>query len=425
MTSIKIHIDPALPVFDEISYILKRFALNKKTEITFTESGSLISDSEKADLRVSRKFINNFSASKFGHQENLNKGCFIDHEDGSPDYLSTAFYMLGCLQEYDGTARLDSLGRFNFSESYQAKYKNAGQNIVQLCFDKLAEKSKVPHQQTPTRFFLSHDIDTVYESILQDGFYALKRGRIDIILKLLANIAMGRPDWVNIDQIMKLESASDAKSTFFWIVNKGNAERLKNADYDFKSSKIQSLVKRVTENGFENGIHKSISADSFESELSQFNTRPDANRYHYLKFNLPDGFDSVETAGLKLDASLGFAENIGFRNNYGQPYNPYNLKQRKAYSFVEVPLHVMDTTLFKYNRSDIKEAKGEIFKFFEVNRTNGVISVLWHNNFFSNYKYNGYLNLYKEILEYIRNNNFRTITQREIIEQFSIQPSPK
>lgn len=420
MTTFEFHIDPALPVIPEIRYTLDRLAINKKIKISFSDTGTFISDSDRANLSVSKKFINNFTTGNFKYQDNLGPSGFIEQVDGTPDYLSTAFYMLACLQEHDSATTYDSLGRFKYSESYQAHYKNTEQNLAQVCFDKLAEKFRIPDHNVPTRFFLSHDIDTVYESILQDGFYALKRGRIDIILRLLANVAINKPDWLNIDLIMKLESEYDARSTFFWIVNKGKAEGLKNADYTFKSTKIQQRVKRVVQNGFENGLHKSVSADSFESELEKFSSKPVSNRYHYLKFNLPDGFHKIEEAGLTLDASLGFAERIGFRNNFGQPYNPYNFKQRKAFSFVEAPLHVMDTTLFKYNRSDISEAKKAIFNFFESNKTNCVLSVLWHNNFFSNYKYKGYLPLYKDILIYLKEHKLNTISQQEIVAEYGL-----
>jgi len=420
VTNPQIHIDPTLPVIPEIQYTLAQFEGNKKIKLSFTDSGALISDSEKAGIRISRRFITNFCAGKFGHSENLGPDGFIELEDGSPDYISTAFYMLACLQEYDSNVSHDALGRFPYSKSYQSRFKNAHQNIVQHCFDKLSQTLNVPARTTKSRFFLSHDIDLVYGSFLQDGFYALKRGRIDIILRLMMNVAISKPDWLNIDQIMKLESEYDVRSTFFWIVNKSQTEQLKNADYDFKSAKIQNLVNRVEETGFENGIHKSVSSESFQSEISKFQKKPTINRYHYLKFSLPDGFDQVEQSGLKLDASLGFAESIGFRNSYGLPYNPYNLKKRKQYSFLEVPLHVMDTTLFKYNDSDVQKSKEMIFRFFEANKTDCVLSVLWHNNFFTNYKYKGYRELYKSILVYIKESRFETVLQHEL-SQYAIK----
>lgn len=407
--SVHVHIDPSLPIIPEVDYVLRQLSRNTHTSIQQSSSGVLIGTSDQAIIRISKKFIDNYRHQKFSHAENLGNSGFVELVDGTPDYLSTAFYMLACLQEYDPSNSRDKLGRFHYPTSYQAKFKNAHQNIVQLCFDKLAAQLSITPAKQRSRFFLSHDIDTVNGALFQDGFYAVKKGRIDILLRLIMNTAIGKPDWLNMDQIMKLESMHDCISTFFWIVKRGKAEDLENADYDFNSSRIQKIINSVEKNGFHNGIHKSISMDSFETELNQFTQKPLINRYHYLKFNLPSGFDAIEESGLAVDTSLGFAENVGFRNSYGLPYNPYNIATRKPYSFLEVPLHIMDTTLFKYKRANIQEAKATIFNFFEANKTNCILSVLWHNNFFTNYKYDGYLNLYKEILAYIRDNKFETL----------------
>jgi hypothetical protein len=349
----------------------------------------------------------------------LNKHGFFELLPGVPDYLSTAFFCLTSLQEL-GNTDLDSLGRFQYKHSYQYKFGNSKRNIVQECFDKMAARLDLAPQETNSAFFLSHDIDSVYGSIKEDGFNVLKKGRFDLFLAMLLKIAMDKPEWLNIDKIMKIESEYDCRSTFYWIVNKGSVGKNPNADYNFRSRQIQHHFKNVALKGFENGIHKSLSDDSFAEEIQKFGSMPVGNRYHYLKFNLPNGYNAIEQAGLKLDASLGFSEQCGFRNNYGLPFHPYNFEKRRPYPFLEVPLHVMDRTFFNQRR-DLKAATQEIFDFFEANKKNAVLSVLWHNNFFTEYKYKGYLSLYKKILMYIKEGNFGTVNQEEIIQKYAIR----
>jgi hypothetical protein len=328
--------------------------------------------------------------------------------------------MLSCSQEHRDTDP-DELGRFKYINSYQARLGIARKNQVQHCFDHIASQLGIASPNKPTRFFLSHDIDTVQGAIIEDGFNVIKKGRVDLFFKMLVNVAMGRPDWLNMDQIMKLESEYDCKSTFFWIMNKGKVNaREKNADYVFHSKTIQRHFVATEKQGFDNGLHKSISRQSFQEEIGSYAKPVIANRYHYLKFHLPGGFDVIEDAGLRIDASLGFAETIGFRNNYGLPYNPFNLKENRAYKFVEVPLHIMDRTYFQYLKLSPADAWKDLENFFEANKTNCVLSVLWHNNFFSNYKFKGYLDLYKKILAYIRDNRFKTVSQSELTEQYSL-----
>jgi len=350
----------------------------------------------------------------------LNEQGLFNNNSRAPDYLASAFYMLNSVQEYYDQDK-DDLNRFKYTNSYQFRLKNTKENRVQFCFDEISKIVGIPLRKEKSKFYLSHDIDSVYGAILEDGFNAIKRGRFDAFLKMLFNIAIGRPDWLNIDKIMKMESEYGCMSVFYWIVNKGRINKREvNADYSFQSKKIMRLFQQVQQNGYENGIHKSISNESFQQEITKFGHLPLANRFHYLKFNLPQAYSEIDKSGIKLDASLGFAEDIGFRNSYGLPFNPYNFETGEPFSFVEVPLHIMDRTFFQYKKYSITKAHEEIFDFFEKNRENCVVSVLWHNNFFTNYKFKGYLGLYKKILEYIFENKFKTITNQEIISNYSI-----
>lgn len=403
---------------NEIKYILSMWAHNCYATIDYVQSpdGAIIVD-DHTDSTLQTILTANCNFNNV----NLSSDGFVELRKGQIDYLSSVFYLLNSIQEHNDS-KPDELGRFRYRDSFQFKLSLAQKNLVQECFDEISKKIGVSPRSEKSAFFLTHDIDMVYGSILEDGFNVIKKGRFDLFLSMLVRLALGKPDWLNIDKIMALESEYDCKSIFYWIVNKGIInKRERNADYDFQSKKIQQQFTLVEQSGFENGIHKSISNESFEKEITKYGQQPIGNRYHYLKFNLPSGYDQIEKAGLKLDASLGFAEEIGFRNNYGLPFQPYNLKERRPYSFVEVPLHIMDRTFFQYKKSSLLQAEQEIFEFFEKNKTNCVLSVLWHNNFFTNYKFKGYLDLYKKILVYIKENNFNTISQKEIIDTYTLK----
>lgn len=400
----------------ELEFILSTWAKNAGREFKLTDNeGIRIGKSPESNLQITQDF-----AQRRFDQIKLGSEGVIKSESGQPDYITTAFYLLNSLQEHSDKDP-DELGRFKYSNSNQYKLKNSEQNLVQNCFDAISKVAGTPIRNEKSRFLLTHDIDMVYGAWIEDGFNVLKKGRIDQFLVLMLNAIRNRPDWLNMDKIMNLESEYDCKSVFYWIVNKGVVnKRERNADYTFHSETIQYQFKNVEKRGFENGIHKSISTETFKEELKKFGSPPLANRYHYLKFALPQAYRDIEDAGLNLDASLGFAEQPGFRNNYGLPFNPYDVDKRKAHSFVEVPLHIMDRTFFQYKKSSIKDAEKEIFNFLEKNRTNCVLSILWHNNFFTDFKFKGYLSLYKKMLAYIRDNDFKTINQQEIIQKFSI-----
>jgi hypothetical protein len=375
-----------------------------------SDDALVIGASADATIRIS----GGFRPDDF-RQATLSPASMLQGPDGQPDALRTAFYLINTLQEYNDP-QPDSLGRFQYANSYQHRLGVARKNIVQACFDTISKASGISPRRQETQFMLSHDIDLVHRAVIEDGFNVLKKGRIDQFLAILMRVAMGRPDWLNIDQIVKLESLYDCRSVFFWIVNRGGL----NADYTFHSARMQGQFQAVTAGGSENGLHKSISNESLAQELQKYQHGAVSNRYHYLKFHLPQAYHDIEAAGLTLDASVGFAEEAGFRNNYGLPFNPYNFQTQKPFSFVEVPLHVMDRTYYQYKKFTPAEAEKDILGFFDEHRENCVLSVLWHNNFFTNYKFKGYLDLYKKILAYIRDNKFTTISQQEVINQYSI-----
>jgi hypothetical protein len=221
------------------------------------------------------------------------------------------------------------------------------------------------------------------------------------------------PHWKNIDKIVKIDSEYDLKSTFFWIATKktGN-NKVKNADYSI--SKEKKLIPTLSSNG----LHKSSLTTSFAEELKMLPFKTTLNRYHFLKLTLPSSLDEIELAGLKLDASLGFAERFGFRNSYGLPFSPYNISTQKPYNFVEVPLNVMDGTLHRYMKIPLKETASNIIYFVEKNSKDSIISILWHNTYFTDYKYSGYLQEYKKVLLFLNEAGVKSITPEEIIKEF-------
>ena len=127
----------------------------------------------------------------------------------------------------------------------------------------------------------------------------------------------------------------------------------------------------------------------------------------------------MEDAGVRLDASLGFAAHYGFRNAYGMPFQPYDFRTGAAMRLVVTPLNIMDGTLSDYMGIPTDAIAGHIISFFENHRTDCVLGLLWHNTEFSAWKYKPFLEIYKEILTYIVETKMETVTARGILKDFS------
>jgi hypothetical protein len=409
----------------ELKYILKIWSLNYGIELYYasTKNNNAIHISTGPIGDICVLTLPFSEPERFNYILNSDNNGFIINNN-EPDYLATAFYLITSAQELN-TSSIDKYNRFPYEQSIQFKKSTISKNIVQECFEKLNKKipqlSSLPNKFFRSKFFISHDIDLINNAIYQDGFFALKNFNLfDLFSICYANI-IKHPQWFNMDLIMDIENEFDFKSTFYWLVKKGNsAEGIKNSDYDIGSKKIINAINNIENRGWENGLHKSTFDVSFQSEMNELPRIPKGNRYHFLKFHPHTDFQKIDASGLSFDSSLGFAEEIGFRNNYGQPYQPYDFKNRRAFNFIECPLHMMDTTLHGYQKISANEGYQKLIQFIEQNSDNCVLSLLWHNNYFTNYKYGDYFKLYKKLLAYFYENKFECITQSEIISKYLI-----
>lgn len=427
---IKIFLPPNQVFSAPLKYILAVFSQNQQVPIHWVNQLDLADISYEKNqpnsLPIAENFYQKIAQGQFGFRHHLNKKCQITTKNREVDWLATAFYYLNALQEYNADKiDFDQYGRFKFSSTYQYKFQNHLDNLVQTCFDNFAKQIErfvtIKPCKCSTKLFLSHDIDLIHGSLRQDGIWAIKNGRPDLLMKIIVNELLRKPHWLNMDNIMQLHEEYGLKSTFFWLVEQGRgAANIKNSDANPNSQLIDNQWERIQEKGFDLELHKSTLSKTFAEELKKMPENTVANRYHFLKFQLPQAWEEIENSGLKLDASLGFTNEIGFRNSYGLPFRPYNFSTQEAYNFVEVPLHIMDGVLWKTKGLNRQEMSKTIMDFIDSNRENCVLSILWHNTEFSEYKYKDCLAVYRDLLIYCKEMNLTTTTPKEIIEEYGV-----
>ena len=419
----KIYIKKDSNYYNPILYTLKVIEKNKQLYFNFVDSpekADLIWDHLNSNSQVVTLF---FYAELERNKPNLlhdnifKEDQIIRDKTGKKDLIATIFYMINCLQELSvKEVDLDKFGRFKFESSYQYRFNSIEINLVQKYIDQIVDLMGINGRSRKSSFFISHDIDKIYGSLLEDGFWALKNMRIDVILTLLANEFIRKPHWKNIDKIIQIDSEYDVRSTFFWLVNKGKGiSNIQNADYSIR--KEQKLLKLIEDSGFVNGLHKSCSEMSIDDEINKGNLNTTFKRDHYLKFLPHKDWNKVSESNINFDASLGFAERYGFRNSYGSAFQPFNISEKKPYDFVIAPLNFMDNTFHKYMKINQGDIGKIVINFFEKNKENCLFSLIWHNNYFTNYKYNSFLKQYKKVLSYIYENKINCLTPQEIVNE--------
>jgi len=391
----------------------------------------IVSEERDADIRISGLFLENYCKQNFEWREYFKDKPLIHCEDGKPDYLSSAFYMVSCLQEY-GNYAPDAYGRFPYVASFQKHFNVVDKTLVNICFDELIKEiiekrpisRKVPQA---SRIVLTHDIDSLFGSFPQDWLATLKNGNINAFIRVLkASIFNPRTKstWNTIEEILNIEAQFGFSSIFFWLPAKGKSKlnpAIKNADYHIGSDLIRQLMQEVKSKGSVNGLHKSVSDLTFDKEFEKLpkGLYEKINRYHFLRFNIAADFPLL-SRHVKQDYSLGFAEEPGFRNSYSLPYPPYDVMNDRPFDFIEVPLNVMDRTLRNYKKLSPGPAQNLVLQFLESYKKDAVISILWHNQFFTPYKFKGWKSVYIRILQYCIENNIRSIEPEEIQKEYSI-----
>lgn len=284
-------------------------------------------------------------------------------------------------EEYDAFF-VDSHNRFNYQFS---KYRDIFQPRVSEFLLQNDIKSEFFNND---RFsvFLSHDIDQINLSLKYRVFSFLKYGSKKRFREGFERLLKNNI-FLNFDEIMSLERKYDAKSTFFIRAPKNPVSSVY-VNQVYEAESIANELHKILDNGFEIGLHTGyLSYDSIDDVKYEkkrleeiINKKIVSCRNHCLRFKVPDTWEVLRKAGFMYDATFGYADCVGFRNGMCHPFRPFNLNTGREIDIVEIPLTIMDTTLFDYMHLDMKYA-WKITKLLidRVEKNNGIISILWHN----------------------------------------------
>lgn len=346
----------------------------------------------------------------------------VHFENGEADWLMTAFYWINCLFEKASGVKKDELGRMEYANSiWKERSMDVTYPFVNECFEKLAAQLKIIPVKRKTQIWFSHDIDVIYGAWLQDGKWLLKRKKPFTFLKMVWSHFTKGPQWLNLTEIVRIEKRFDVRSAFFLLTETGKIDqRRTNGDYDISGKAVRNELQQLLVNGNEIGIHKALGETTYRTEIAKLDLPVHANRNHYLVINWPqDLFEQAEN-GIRVDATLGYAGHHGFRNAYSLPFYPYDLATDSVIPVLEVPLNVMDHTFSNYLRQTPEEAALTIKAFIKRNAANAIISVLWHNSFFTDFKYRGFPAVYEELLALTDDPSLEAVSLTALMEHYPL-----
>ena len=285
-------------------------------------------------------------------------------------------------EEYHSSVR-DKENRFPF---YASSYRYIFEPKASEYLMKNGYQVEYPEGK-PFAVCLTHDIDRIYESPaskMSDATKKLMHGKCAASCQSFQQLRSKKIPLVNFEDIMKLEERYNARSSFYFLALEPG-----DRDFTYTIKDLEHELGTILEGGWEVGLHAGHQGSCDLSKLLKekrnlekiTNTTISGCRNHYLKFIVPDTWELLSNAGFLYDCSFGYADCAGFRNGMCHPFRPFNLTKGKPVDIIEIPLVIMDDSLFDtYMRLD-QERAWEITRGLidTVATYHGVITLLWHN----------------------------------------------
>jgi hypothetical protein len=355
------------------------------------------------------------------------------------DLIKNAFLFLSGIIEFRIQSNRDEIGRYLYHGSFHEEHDILKLPVVNYYFSILQEaieqtyKIQLKPKISVLTIGLTHDIDKCKSGWMEDGLFLLKKGRILNFIHLqIKKWVFGIDEWFNFRFILSNEKINNIQSTFFFLTQKGKQGKYSNADYSYKSGRLQKVYSEIISHGSEVGIHgsfgSSVTKGQFLNELNKLNKIPTlkekikGNRFHFLCWDQDLTTEIIKNSGLKYDMTAAYPDDFGFKTGFCFPSHYFNFNLNKAYNFTEVPLMLMDSTVLDKKYLDYNESKAiaiieELIS--EIEKFNGIFTLLWHNTYYTNYKYSGNANLLYSIIKICQEKNAKFKTINQITEEWN------
>lgn len=334
------------------------------------------------------------------------------------DIVASSFFMLSRWEEIANKSR-DKHDRFDEKESLSIRFDFHRRPIVneyiELLWNVLVKLGYTERRKTKIfTTYPTHDIDDFERYDTMKKYVKAIVGDI-LLRKSLKAFIRSNKDCVNrnfrgkndvydtFDFLMNISETNNIKSNFYFIPGYLDEEDVRfNIDNKLVLEKINHIVKR----GHNVGIHPSYSSyknpETFSLELSRLKSihfNVSEGRQHYLRFENPTTWQIWEDNGLKVDSSLGFYNEIGFRTGICQEYSVFNVVSRDKLGLKERPLILMDTALRSITSNKEEFISLSLGLINTVRKYNGDFVLLWHNSNLKRNEWLGWSKVYKEIID--------------------------
>jgi peptidoglycan/xylan/chitin deacetylase (PgdA/CDA1 family) len=338
------------------------------------------------------------------------------------DLIASSFFMLTRYEEVVNNEPmiLDAHERFPATASIAYKENFLHRPVVNEYFKLLWNciKELVPHLEKKSLWgdkdfalCLTHDIDNINSKLLTELLiigslllkqHSLTKATARFVNNIMAALRRKNAPFDTFSKILRLEQKYGATSSFFFMTEPDNS-----GGYFLDNCNSKDALNKVLAAGSEIGLHAGYYSyndqkiiNKQKATLTKITGQNDIGcRQHYLRWKTPDTWRIHEKCGLSYDTTLCFADHEGFRAGICHPFQPFDIKENRILNLWEIPLTIMDGTLFNYRKLSPMEGLLTIESYIAtVKKHQGILVLLWHNSFFDQDIYPGWTNTYEDIL---------------------------
>ena len=306
------------------------------------------------------------------------------------DYIGTIFFFLSGYWEYTHNNIKDEYERFPASESFSYEKGVLEEPVVDILVESIRKEMNLNYKGNEPKAFLTHDIDNLglpkgWKFLKSLGGDVLKRKDIKLGIDRIKRKITNQDPW-SVYNLIEIHKKYGTKGTFFFMPDiqtkncPGGYDPFKNQGH------LSGLEKTIKTIDGRIGLHydvRHLKEDRMKNDLERLNqifeTKIEYGRAHFLLFDITKSFDIYEKAGIKVDSTCSYADRVGFRFGTSKPFMPYNLKEKREYNLIEIPLIVMEGSLKneKYMNLSPEEGFEKIKELIQkIKKYNGTFTLL-------------------------------------------------
>lgn len=337
-----------------------------------------------------------------------------EETDTKIDFPGTIFFLLNRYHELVEEIPNEDHGRIEASKTMLVRqgliYEPVADLYIECFYDFLKVRLNLPDKRkTDYEILPSHDVDRPFEYLYYTFPHLLKRITGDILARRSVDLATERFSLYK--KVKNRNLSADPYNTFDWIMNEveksgwvstfhfitQNTIPAYDQDYKLDHPEIESLLLSIHQRGHQIALHPSYGSTEMSSQIKnefelmrkkceELNITQDKwkSRTHYMRWN-KHTLSELESAGVDVDQTIGFAQQPGFRCGTCRAFRPFNYQNMKESTVIFESLLMMELSLFSPFYLDLANDIEKAWSIVnglkkECKNYGGKFTFLWHNN---------------------------------------------